>query len=183
MSDVEAADLERSAAGDESAFERFVGRHEAAVLRFLRGIAADPERAEDAFQETFLSAWRSARSFRGGEARAWLLAIARNAARRQYRRRAGEPSEHLSLMELGRRAGWGVASGNFARALEDRDRVRRAFAALEPEDREVLILRDLEGLTAREVAGTLEIGLGAAKSRIHRARLRFIDRLREVDHV
>ena len=86
-------------------------------------------------------------------------------------------------MDLGCEAGWGHTSEAFSSAVESRDRVHRGFAALEPDDREVLILRDLEGFTAREVAETLGVGLGAAKSRIHRARLRFITQLKGIDNV
>lgn len=100
--------LRRTASGYHTTFEVLVARHEAAVLRLIRSIGRDDENAEDALQETFVAAWRAAADFRGtGSARAWLLGIARNVVSRHYRRRAGEPSEHVPIEDLGVEAGWG----------------------------------------------------------------------------
>ena len=180
----DAAILRRTAAGDHGPFEALVERHEAAVLRFIQGISRDPGRIEDALQETFLAAWRGAGEFRGGEsARGWLLGIARNAVARQYRRHAGEPSEHVSLSDLGVEAGWGAEPTDLlAKRLEDRDLVDRGFRGLSPEDQEILILRDLEDFTADQVARMLGLSLAATKSRLHRARLRFMANVREKIH-
>lgn len=175
--------LRRTAAGDALAFEQLVDRHEAAVLRYIHGLTRDPDRAEDALQETFIAAWRSADSFRGGEsARAWLLSIARNCLHRQFRRRVGEPQLHVSLHDLALEAGWGSEGETLAARIEARDLVEKGFTGLTAEDREVLILRDLEGFTGEEVAEMLGLTLAAVKSRLHRARLRFTGSLREVTH-
>ncbi len=176
--------LRRTAAGDHGAFEVLVERHEAAVLRFIQGISRDPGRVEDALQESFLAAWRGAGNFRGGEsARGWLLGIARNVVSRQYRRRAGEPSEHLSLSDLGVEAGWGAEPPDLvAKRLEDRDLVEQGLRGLSPEDQEILILRDLEGFTVDQVAQMLSLSLAATKSRLHRARLRFMANVRGEIH-
>ncbi len=178
--------LGRSASGERSAFENFMERHQASVFRFIQTLTSERADAEDALQETFVSAWRSASTFRGtGSARAWVLTIARNAVRRQHRRRAGEPAEFLSLDDLGLHAGWGSAATTpeelFAR-LEDRVIVERALALLSDEDRQILILRDLEGFAGEEVAELLDLSLAAAKSRLHRARLRLTAALKEELH-
>lgn len=180
LSHADAEELRLTATGDRDAFERFVERHQAGVLRYLLGTMADADRAEDALQETFIAAWRGAAGFRGsGPARAWLLAIARNAARRQVRRRAGEPARFVPLEELGVSAGWGAEGGDDAeRRLESRELVEQGFRGLDAEDREILILRELEGFSGEEVAAMLGITLAAAKSRLHRARLRFTAQLR-----
>lgn len=176
--------LRKTASGDHSAFEVLVERHECAVMRFIRSISRDPGRVEDALQETFIAAWKASGDFRGaGSARGWLLGIARNAVSRQYRRRAGEPSEHVSLADLGVAAGWGEeAPDSLSRRLESRDLVEQGFKALSPEDREIVILRDLEGFTAEEAAQTLGLSLAAVKSRSHRARLRFMASVRGRTH-
>ena len=176
--------LTRSAAGDSGAFESFVKRHQASVFRVLQAIASSNADAEDALQETFLAAWRSARTFRGGEsARAWVLTIARNAVHRQRRRRAGEPAEFLSLDDLAFKAGWGAsASDPRISTLEDRTTLERALNRLAIDDREILILRDLEGFSGDEVADVLGLSLAAMKSRLHRARLRLAGSLREESH-
>lgn len=176
--------LRRTASGDHTTFEVLVARHEAAVLRLVRTIGRDDENAEDALQETFVAAWRAAADFRGtGSARAWLLGIARNVVSRHYRRRVGEPSEHVPIEDLGVEAGWGnEAPDSLSKRLEHRDLVERGFRGLSPEDREILILRDLEDLSADQVAGLLGVSLAATKSRLHRARLRFMANLRGASH-
>lgn len=174
--------LRRSAGGDSVAFETFVERHQAAVMRLLLATAANPADAEDALQETFLAAWRSARTFAGtGPARGWILTIARHALHRLYRRRVGEPASHVSLDQLGLEAGWGSdeAPDAFLARLDDRAMLRAALAALPEDDREVLILRDLEELSGEDTARVLGITLQAMKSRLHRARLRLAARLKE----
>ena len=173
--------LRRAAAGDAAAFETFLERHQAAAYRLIRAIAPTPADAEDALQETFLACWRSAGTFAGGgEARHWVLAIARNAARRLYRKRRGEPADFVSLDELGREAGWGSADPPVVRDARAaaREAIEGALMTLGAEEREVLILRDLEGLSGEETARVLHLTLPAAKSRLHRARLRLAAALR-----
>ena len=175
--------LERAAAGDRGAFERFVVEHEGAVLRYIRTQTSDPEVAEDALQDTFIAAWRSADTFRAdGSARAWLLTIARNAVRRQYRRPAGAPETFEPLDGEAVRAGWGRdPDEEWTDRIAARQLVERAFAALSSDDREVLVLRDLEGFGNEDVAEMLGLSLAAVKSRVHRARLRFMESVRGID--
>lgn len=180
--------LKGAARGDRSAFDRFMEGHAAQVLRFITLHVRDPDGAEDVLQETFLAAWRGASAFRGpGSARPWLLSIARRAAIRHGRRRAGEPQEPASLDEvplgvLAREAGWGDDPAREERRLEVKELVEAGFSALAPEDREILLLRDLEGFSGEETAALLDLSLPAVKSRLHRARLRFMTRIRELDH-
>lgn len=153
-------------------------RHEAAVARYVRGLTSNETTCQEALQETFIGAWRGASGFRGDDsARAWLLSIARNAVNRQFRRRSGEPEAYEELTVLGTRAGWGDDEPDFLPLLEDRERVEIGMQDLSPPDREVIILRDLEGFTSPEVAELLEIETETVKSRLHRARLRFIANL------
>jgi RNA polymerase sigma-70 factor (ECF subfamily) len=172
--------LKRTAAGDREAFDVIVTRHQAAVFRFARAATEGPAAAEDVLQETFLSAWRAAGTFQGRSAvRTWLLTIARNQAW-HHRERAGRlPVDDVPLPELGEAAGWGSESPeDGVLRSERRDRLAGALAALAPEEREVLVLRDLEELTGEETAAALGIGLAAMKSRLHRARLRLAAELR-----
>lgn len=173
--------LGAAAAGDREAFDAFVARHQASVFRYLRSLGSDEAGAEDALQETFLAAWRGAATYGGGpSARGWILTIARNALRRAHRRRVDEPAAFEPLEVLGRQAGWGSGEEVLER-LARRDLLERALESLSPDDREILVLRELEGLDGREVADALEIGVPAMKSRLHRARLRLVAALREVD--
>ncbi len=162
-------------------FDDLVEQHQAAVFRFVRSIAADPSTAEDALQETFLAAWRSASTFRGeSSVRAWLFAIARNAVMRQHRRRVDEPATTESLSALGEEAGWGSDDDPERAAMkhEQREIFERAMARLGDSDREVLLLRDLEGFSGEETAAILDIPLPAMKTRLHRARLRLAANVR-----
>lgn len=167
--------------GDREAFAEFVDRHQSSVFRLLRASAANEADAEDALQEAFLAAWRSAGSYRGGaSARGWILTIARNALRRAWRRRVGEPSSWEPLDALAREAGWG-SRDSVLDVLARRDLLERAFQRLAPGDREILVLRELEGLEGTEVATMLDVSVAAMKSRLHRARLRLAAAVREVD--
>lgn len=168
--------MARVVSGDETAFGQVVARHEAAVFRYACSLTGDAAAAEDALQDAFLSAWRNAASWRGESTlRAWLLTIARNAVFRQARGRAGEPGEMTPLSELGELAGWGAGHdpAELLRRREERMLVEESLAALDAADREILVLRELEGFTGEETAQMLGITLAAAKTRLHRARLRF----------
>jgi RNA polymerase sigma-70 factor (ECF subfamily) len=163
-----------SAVGDRRAFDRLVERHAAAVLRLTNVVTGDPMTAEDALQQTFLSAYRNAASFRSeASVRTWLLAIARNAALRLRSKRAREDIGEEPLMQLGLDAGWGAEDPEALAIAAERDELlRRAMGELCTHDQEVLILRDVEGLSGTEAAEVLGIGERALKSRLHRARLR-----------
>ena len=177
--------LRRSAAGERSAFDEFVARHQGAALRFCRALARGRPGAggdaEDALQEAFVAAWRHAGDFRGdGSARSWLLTIARRQVARAARRPVPEPAgDTESIERLGVAAGWGRPGA--AVGEETRLGVREAFERLAAADRAVLVLRDLEGLSTDEAAAVLGIGERALKSRLHRARLRLAALLLEDD--
>lgn len=177
--------LTRTAAGDHRAFAVFVRRHQDAVFRYLAAHTASQADCEDALQETFLAAFRGCNAYRGdAAARAWVLGISRNIARRLYRKRVGEPDQLVRLEELGLQAGWGgpPMSESFLESLERRDTLQKALARLHPEDREILILREMEGISGEETARLLDLSLSAMKSRLHRARLRLAAVLEEEHH-
>jgi RNA polymerase sigma-70 factor (ECF subfamily) len=173
-----------AAAGDRAAYDSFVARHQAAVYRFAWTLTRDAAKAEDALQETFIAAWRSAASFRDeASARTWLLAIARNAVNRLHRRRADEPADFASLEELGTMAGWGADDDPERSAMRRQNAgiLRRALQSLPEEDHEIIVLRDLEGLSGEETAAVLGVTLAGMKTRLHRARLRLAAALRKED--
>lgn len=149
--------------------------------RLARALTRDAASAEDVLQETFLAAWRGASGYRGDASeRAWLLTIARHAAQRHGEREARHRPDEPELFELGRLAGWGVEDPEaVAMRAQDRGRLERALRALAPADREVIALRDLDGLSGEEAAAILGLDLAATKSRLHRARLRLAAALRD----
>lgn len=171
--------LRSAAGGNTSAFDAIVERHEAAVARFLRTLGGDE--IDDALQETFIAAWRSAGAYNGtGTVRSWLLSIARNVHRHSKRRRVDEPSTFVPLDALAERAGWGCDPAEPRRmdAALARDEVERALAMLPDDEREVLVLRELEELSGDETARLLGLSLPAMKSRLHRARIHLAAALR-----
>ena len=174
--------LARVAGGESQAFAGLVSRHERAIFRLASTWTGDRADAEDILQETFLAAFRHAGDFRGeGSARAWFLTIARHLAMRRVHRQAQEPESCDSLEALGEQAGWGNPLP-LAERLAERDAVAQALRALPPAEREILLLRDLEGLTGEEAAAELGLSLAAAKSRLHRARLHLIALIRGERH-
>lgn len=173
--------LSAAAAGDAVAFGLFMDRHEAAVYRFARTLTREPADADDVLQETFIAAWRGASGYAGtGTARSWLLSIARNVVRHRIRRRVGEPDDFESLDVLAERAGWGADSASeraHDRAIA-RELLDAALAQLPADEREVLVLRELEGFTGEETADLLHCSVPAMKSRLHRARIHLAAALR-----
>lgn len=182
----DAALMVRVAARDRAAQAELVDRHQAAVLRYARALCRDDAHAEDTLQQTFLDALRGASTWSGAASlRGWLLTLTRHAAYRGVRRRAGEPDHFVPLHQLGLQAGWGADPEARATAAHDRARLLTALDRLAPASREILVLRELEGFTGPETAARLGIGLAAAKSRLHRARLELAAALRlppEVPH-
>ncbi|MFL6232224.1 MAG: RNA polymerase sigma factor [Thermoanaerobaculia bacterium] len=169
----------RIAAGDPSAFDRLVRRHQAAVYRFARAAAPDEDDALEILRETFLAARRAAPRHRDEtSARPWLLSLARQAIDRLPPR--PREADLTPLRELARAAGWQSGGGGAPEAPEESGpAVEAAFAALPPEDREILTLCDREYFTVDEAARVTGLSDAAVRTRLHRARLRLLARLKE----
>lgn len=169
----------RTAAGDPAAFDRLIRRHQAAVYRFARAAAPAEGDAEEILRETFLAARRAASRHRDEtSARPWLLTLARQAIDRRHPR--SREADLTPLRELARAAGW--QSGGDGAVDESGPAVEAAFAALPPEDREILTLCDREYFTVDEAARVTGLSDAAVRTRLHRARLRLLARLREAPH-
>jgi len=151
-------------AGTESAMTRLVGRYERPLFAFLLKRCGDAQLAEDCFQETFLRAWRSRRSFRSGRRLApWLYRIALNVARDALARRGRDrvlplegdpaPDPQPSPPEQAARA-------------DTLARVREGIAALPDAERIVVELRLYAGLTFSEIATAMETPVTTARSRM-----------------
>lgn len=173
----DAALLEAHKNGDPQALGALLYRHAPSVHRFGLKMCRDAEDANDIVQETMLAAARGAADFRGGSSlTTWLFAIARSFCIKARRRARAEttPLDDEGVMEVASQAS---APDEIASDREIGDALQEAIAALDPMYREVLVLRDVEGLTAPEVAEVLGIGNDAVKSRLHRARVAIRDRL------
>jgi len=157
--------------GDGRALSGLLERYQPTVYRFGLRVCRDEADAEDVLQDTLLTMTRDLGDFREKSSLStWLFAIARSHCIKR-RRRSRHAPEELEPLDVAARIADGarppdelLAGKRIEKALEE------AIGALDPKYREVLILRDAEGLTAPEVAETLGIGVAAVKSRLHRAR-------------
>ncbi len=166
--------------GDRAALEALLERHQAQVYRFGMKMCRDPEDAQDVLQETLLAMARGVRDFRGASSiSTWLYTVARSFCIKKRRRSKFAP-EQTSLDAPGVNAGVDDAARAPDEILAGKQveaALERAIRGLEPMYREALILRDVEGLTAPEVAEILGISVQAVKSRLHRARVTVRDSL------
>jgi RNA polymerase sigma-70 factor (ECF subfamily) len=181
--DADYASLLRAAqSGDNQAMERLLMRAQEVAYRFSRLVCGHADDADDAMQEALLKTYRYATRIREPEAfRTWLYRTVKNACLIGRRRRVGEPVHLLSLddvvpaMNGQRRPVDAVDPGRrpdeHAINAALRRRLRSAFAALPPAYRLVVFLREMEGLSTRQVAKVTGIPEANVKTRLHRARL------------
>ena len=169
--------LAAARAGDKGALERLLERHQEQVYRFGMKMCRDREDAKDVLQDTLLAMARSVRDFRGASSLStWLYTIARSFCLKKRRRSKFAPDAERSLetdvaAEARRLSSPGADADELLAGKEVERALERAIAGLDPMYREVLLLRDVEGLTAPEVAEVLGVTAQAVKSRLHRARL------------
>jgi RNA polymerase sigma-70 factor (ECF subfamily) len=169
--------LEAARAGDRAALDQLLTRHQSRVYRFGLKMCRDSEDAKDVLQDTLLAVARNVKDFRGASSvSTWLYTIARSFCIKKRRRSkfAPEQEEPLDLGPEGEASriadpGRGPDESLAGRQIESA--LERAIGELEPMYREVLLLRDVEGLTAPEVAEVMGLTVEAVKSRLHRARL------------
>jgi RNA polymerase sigma factor (sigma-70 family) len=167
------------AAGDSDAATAFTRRFQARVYGLVLMIVRDEGVAEDVAQETFVRAWRHARSYdpRRGRVATWLLTIARNLAIDVVRVRSAEPLDPDVVVTKLQRAGIASAPADQGFPPDERERVRGAMGDLPREQRRALFLAAYAGRTAQEVSEIEGIPLGTAKTRIRTAMLRLRDSL------
>lgn len=175
--------IEQARAGDAEALEHLIERHQARVYRFGMKMCGDPEDAKDVLQDTLLAMARGIRDFRGASSvTTWLYTVARSFCIKRRRKSQFAPAvehsldsdvaqESAALADHGRRPDEAVGAKQIEHALE------QAIGSLEAGYREVLLLRDIEGLSAAEVAEVLDLSVQAVKSRLHRARLAVRERV------
>jgi RNA polymerase sigma-70 factor (ECF subfamily) len=171
--------------GDRAALEKLLERHQSAVYRFGMKMCGEAEDAKDVLQETLFAAARTLPEFRGASSvSTWLYTIARSFCLKKRRTSKFAP-ERIESLDAQPEASGQVAD---ARRNPEEDAAARqlkavldaAIAELEPIYREVLLLRDVEGLPAAEVAEVLGLSVEAVKSRLHRARVAVRERVAPV---
>jgi RNA polymerase sigma-70 factor (ECF subfamily) len=169
--------LQAARQGDAESLEELITRYQPRVLRFGSRMCGDSEDAQDVVQDTLLTMARSLRDFRGeSSVSTWLYTIARSFCIKKRRRSKFAPTHPISLdapegEHLQGLADLGPSPERAAYGREIGAALDASIAALEPGQREVLLLRDVEGLSAPEVGTVLGLSIDAVKSRLHRARL------------
>src|SRR5688572_9467051 len=163
--------------GDATALEALLVRYQPHLYRFGLRMCGNEEDAGDVAQESLISMARSLRDFRGDSSvSSWLYTIARRFCIKKRRRSKFAPSREESLDAPGTEAAQRLTDPapspeQTATNRELAAALTRAIDALDPLQREVLVLRDVEGLPAPQVAHILSISVDAVKSRLHRARV------------
>ena len=182
--------VRRCAGGDREAFNDLVLKYQQKVFSVAYRFVGDPEEANDLAQEIFTAAYQNLKSFRGdSKFSTWLFQIATNRGKNRFKylKRRG------FFMNKGS-SDTDDEGDQFNRALPDQtanpeellsgNQIRRAVVEaineLEPDHKEIVILRDIEGLSYDEIARILNLPEGTTKSRLHRARMVVKEKLKKV---
>jgi RNA polymerase sigma-70 factor, ECF subfamily len=171
---IDVALVEEALRGRLEAFNELVTRHQDHLFGLVYRLVPDRDQAADAVQEAFFSAYRNLASFRGGSVRSWLSRIAINAAMDLQRTRRRRPSQPYPELED---ESWQPATDKDAEpetkalAAERSKALATALADLPFEQRNCILLFDVDGYDYAEIAVIMRVEVGTVKSRIHRGRL------------
>ncbi|HEX7897117.1 MAG TPA: sigma-70 family RNA polymerase sigma factor [Planctomycetota bacterium] len=165
-------------------FEIIVGRHKNAIVSFLFRFTGDFRTAEDLAQESFLRVFKKIQDYNStAKFSTWLYTIASNLAKDEFKRRSRHPARSLDWKSGGdttrdmpqAKAADTTSSVPGARLEKDEVRlsVNKALDLLDAHDREILVLKDVQGLSYDEISEILTLPMGTVKSRISRARTAF----------
>ncbi len=177
---------------DRGAFEELISRYENQIYRFGFRMCGQVQDAEDVVQDTFVSAFRYLKTFRGeASLLTWLLKIASSVCLKKRRLKKNEPRQHVSFDDLQEQPAGESQIGDrdedptpdeIVLSQEVREKFHQALAAIPAHYRQVLVLREMEGLSTREVADVLELTESAVKVRLHRARAMVYREFEKVYH-
>jgi RNA polymerase sigma-70 factor (ECF subfamily) len=151
-------------------FEQSIMPHMNAAYNLARWLAGNDTDAQDIVQEAYLRAFKFLSGFRGGDSRSWLLRIVRNSFYDWLKRSRREETEtpfdeelHSTDHEIG-------TADSLVLEKADHELIRKAIEDLPLEFREILVLREFEGFSYKEIADVAEVPLGTVMSRLARAR-------------
>jgi RNA polymerase sigma-70 factor (ECF subfamily) len=165
--------IRRVQAGDGDAFEVLVVKYQERIFRLIRRLLRNPDQVEDLAQEVFIRAYRSLGSFKGEASfYTWLYKIALNSCRNYYRSLGRRPEGSVVDNEsvLTNRASAGYSPEREAVRSEFWRSVRGSLEELPEEQREAVVLCDLEGMSYDEMAAVIGIPVGTVRSRVFRGR-------------
>lgn len=169
--------------GEADAFNELVGRHQDRVYAAVTRFCGNGEDAADVVQRAFINAYRKISEFKGDAAfSTWIYRIAFNQAI-SFRRENRRPSVSLHAKDEDGLIAEPVderAPGESMETEETRKKVQQALERLEEEDRQIIILKDLQGHSYDEIAAILQIPKGTVRSRLHRARMELKEKLKPI---
>lgn len=179
--------IARFTKGCEASFNEIVTRYETKVHNLAMRLTRNPEDAEEVIQDVFVTVYRKISGFEGkSKFSSWLYRITVNAAFMKLRKRRQDQSVALDDLApnvqnraLGQQNFLSSRGDNQALASEVRDALEGAIGKLPDDYRAVFILRDIDGLSNKEVGKILSLSIPAVKSRLHRSRLMLRKRLRK----
>jgi RNA polymerase sigma-70 factor (ECF subfamily) len=184
----ERALIERARQGDREAYSFLVRAYQGRIMKVVSGLVHNREDAQDAAQDVFVKAWRNLKGFQGGSSfYTWLYRIAVNVCIDQHRRRKTRAAESLEFEDqLAHGEEGGGGGGDFfhyhshdmntpARVAQDRELAAHLYGAIEDlsdKHRQVLLLREVDGLSYEDIAQQVGCHLGTVMSRLFHARKR-----------
>ncbi|KAA3610631.1 MAG: RNA polymerase subunit sigma-24 [Calditrichaeota bacterium] len=170
--------------GDIYAFDLIVKRYKQQLLNFVFRFLNNREQAEDVVQETFLRVYRKRHAYKQvAKFSTWIYTIAGNLARTELRKR--KRRKLFSLSDIGmEEKDYEIASDEFnpekyTNTVMYEAIIQREIDSLSAKFREVIVLRDIQGLAYEEIAEIINVPLGTVKSRVNRARLRLQEKLKK----
>jgi RNA polymerase sigma-70 factor (ECF subfamily) len=188
MADAEQQLIEASRGGDVESFNQLVRLYEGRVYNLSYRILGDADSAADAAQDAFFAAYRNLKSFRGGSFRSWLFRIATNTCYDVLRARKRRPTTSLDAalnaapddqeVYMPEPADPGEAPDDAALRHELSRAIEHGLALLPDDQRIVVVLCDVQGMSYNEAAHIVNANLGTVKSRLSRGRARLRDILR-----
>lgn len=153
---------------DQVRFEQLVLPHLDAAFNLARWLLRSRADAEDVAQEALLRSYRFFLTFHGGDARAWLLQIVRNTCYSWLEK--NRPVEQMTEFNEELHTTTSVSPESLAIAGNNRERLTRALESLPPRQREMIVLRELEGCSYKEIATITSVPIGTVMSALSRAR-------------
>jgi RNA polymerase sigma-70 factor (ECF subfamily) len=166
----------------DPALDQLVQQYYPAIYRLALSILDDPDEAEDAAQETFISAHRSLAEFRGdSKLKTWLFSIAFNTCRGRLRKRRVQAVLHTTLQALHLLKNQPISPEQSAIQVEVGQCLWKAVANLDEKHRLPVILRYVHELTIPDIAELLHLSQGTVHSRLHYARQKLYLQVRQLD--
>lgn len=167
--------IARSKQGDTAAFNELVAAYQSHLFNTAFRLLGDGDAAADACQDAFISAYQGIRGYRGGSFKGWLLRIVTNACYDQLRRKKRRPTASLDALfvedeEPDAIPGMPEGPEDTVLRRELRSQIQQGLLTLPVEQRVVIVLSDVQGLSYEEIAEATGVSVGTVKSRLSRAR-------------